>query len=384
MGLRVVGVEWDHSACRTAMAAGHPRVRADVASLPLHPFAGIRGLIASPPCPTFSAAGKGSGRHDLPLLLLAIKRLGAGEWPAEQIAACQDERTALTLEPLRWALALQPEWISWEQVPAVLPVWEACAAVLREHGYSVATGVLSAEQWGVPQTRKRAILVANRTHSVALPAPTHTRYVKGKPRQADGLLPWVSMADALGWPSDEVVGFPRLADTSSNKVDQRVSIDGKDYRARDLRAADLPAQVVTEKVRSWQRWALRNNNTDNASTRTLDQPAGTVYFGARSNGAAWVHDRHATTVVASFGADTISAPGWRKAGDGPRQAADGGVKVEPWEAGVLQSFRADYPWQGAITKQRQQIGNACPPLLMHAVLQAAGAADHLTRQETRP
>src|SRR5688572_18060095 len=65
----VVGVEWDHAACRTATAAGHRRVRADVATYPVERFAGAEGVIASPPCPAFSRAGKKAGMADVPRLL---------------------------------------------------------------------------------------------------------------------------------------------------------------------------------------------------------------------------------------------------------------------------------------------------------------------------
>ena len=76
----VVGVEWDESACLTAEAAGHKRVRADVAQLdPLDFVTGahlcdllgisvvdaiVEGLIASPPCQAWSVAGKQLGELD--------------------------------------------------------------------------------------------------------------------------------------------------------------------------------------------------------------------------------------------------------------------------------------------------------------------------------
>ena len=56
---RLVGVEIDPAACATRAAAGHRTVRASVTALDTAPLSGrVAGLLASPPCTTFSAAGK--------------------------------------------------------------------------------------------------------------------------------------------------------------------------------------------------------------------------------------------------------------------------------------------------------------------------------------
>lgn len=196
LGLRVLGVETDPDCVATRLAAGLDTLQADVREV--EPIL-ARGLIASAPCQTFSEGGLRSGQRQLDLVVQAIKRLDTGEWPAEEVAATDDPRTALVLEPLRWALTTQPEWVALEQVPSVLPIWEAIAAVLTGRGYSTATGVLSAEQFGVPQARKRAVLVARLHGEAELPAATHAAY-NGRGGPVDAAFPrWISMAEAIGW-----------------------------------------------------------------------------------------------------------------------------------------------------------------------------------------
>ena len=99
-------------------------------------------------------------------------------------------------EPARFIAASRPEWVALEQVPAVLPLWQVYAAELRRMGYSAWCGKLNAADYGVPQTRERAILIAPGCAGCRRPEPTH--YDPRKGMQLWG-TPWVSMADALGW-----------------------------------------------------------------------------------------------------------------------------------------------------------------------------------------
>jgi DNA (cytosine-5)-methyltransferase 1 len=90
----------------------------------------------------------------------------------------------------------------------VLELWSLFAGLLGACGYHTVAGVLSAERYGVPQTRKRAYLVASLDGPAELPAPTHRSYNPRRPdhvpEEERGLLPWVSMAEALGWARDAV------------------------------------------------------------------------------------------------------------------------------------------------------------------------------------
>lgn len=172
LGIDTIGIENDPAACATRRAAGLPTIQADVRTLdPLHPDLATDGLIASPPCQTFSMAGNGAGRADIDRIIAAIRRL-------DHAAEFSDPRTGLILEALRWILtrhrAGRPyAWVALEQVATVAPIWDAYADVLRELGYGVTTAVLSTECYGVPQQRHRAILIARHGQPVSMPAPTH-------------------------------------------------------------------------------------------------------------------------------------------------------------------------------------------------------------------
>lgn len=266
----------------------------------------VEGLIGSPPCQTFSLAGKKE--------------------------ALDSVRGQLVWEPIRYAQALAPEWIALEEVPTVLPLWRVYEEVLRTMGYRTWSGVLDASAYGVPQRRKRAILMASRG-PLRPPTPTHG------PADHDDLFgapraPYVTMAEALGWGITDAPARTVMAG-SSRTGGPRPLDGGAGARAHYWEAVKRGA---------WQ------PNPDDPGDH------------------AWVFTRPATTVVGSFRPDILAAPGWRKDPKVPRQNAPGSVPITVEQAGVLQSFRIDYPWQGAKTRRYEQVGNAIPPLLAAAIL----------------
>lgn len=457
LGLSDVGIELDAAACATREAAGHKTIRADVAAFDPSELGEVWGLISSPPCTTFSAAGDQAGNAVVEHLAALIRDLFAGrdtrtghktamaaaltasDWASDMEPAKRAEKiaqavasAALVAEPARFIAALAPEWITLEQVPAVLPLWQVYAAEIRATGYNVWTGKLNSADYGVPQTRERAILIASRTRRVHRPEPTHYDARKGAQLWGET---WVSMADALGWgatirPSVSVTAggtstggaepfghlgrealeaerdarrwvlhtnrdqrpdgtrqtadpttAPALTSKSGGQWVLRTSF-GKPaagpkatgsgtHGTHEMDPAERPAHAVTTKAKDWSLHRSRGSSCDSdRRDHPADEPAPTITGAGGKPGGnlTWVQERPSTTVQ---GDPRIGRPGHKDRDKGESQFAQDSVRISVQEAAILQSFPADYPWQGTKTKQFEQVGNAVPPLLAEHVLAMA-------------
>ena len=244
LGVEEYGVEvWD-AAVKSRDAAGMTTPYRDAWDIDAADGLEFDTLWASPPCQTFSTAGSGSGRKALNDVVTAIRQ-GRYRNPdllktlADEVG---DARTALVLIPLAYVWRFRPGYVVFEQVTPVLPVWEETAKVMRDLGYSVWTGILDAADYGVPQNRKRAYLIARRDGRVAK-APAETT------------PDWVSMYEALGWglthrPSPTLTSH--LGVTRSPTGTQRVYLDAIDAGEFVFRPGVVPeaSRVATKGIGS--------------------------------------------------------------------------------------------------------------------------------------
>lgn len=124
-------------------------------------------LAGGPPCQAFSVYNHKRGLHD--------------------------SRSSLFRDYLRVVSGLKPRWIVMENVTGILSAGkgEAVREIVKglaNLGYIVEMRILKAEEYGVPQERRRVVFIGNRLGlSNPWPEPTH----------GAGLLPFVTVKDAL-------------------------------------------------------------------------------------------------------------------------------------------------------------------------------------------
>ncbi len=300
----VLAVDFDQAACETYGANfGRDHVIcAPIEQVARFPEADV--LIGGPPCQGFSNLGKRD--------------------PA-------DPRNQLWRHYFRAVEQAQPSVLVMENVPELLRSPEYI--LFRDHvellGYRVEARILNAADYGVPQRRKRAIVIATRVGVPVFPEPTHAERPSSD-KLADR-LPWRTVRDATG----DLPLHPTDLDWHLSRNPVPSSIER--YK------------TVPEGGNRWDLFRARPDLTPDCWIRK--KSGGTDLFGR-----LW-WDRPAFTIRTEF----------YKPEKGRYLHPQSHRPITHREAMRLQTFPDDFAWVGSRIEVARQVGNAVPCLLAEAI-----------------
>lgn len=108
-----------------------------------------------------------------------------------------DPRNELLMEMARLVVELSPRLVFMENVPGLLmrgrAVFNRFTRALESAGYKTSYANVQMADYGIPQSRRRFVLLASRDGEIEIPPTTHARIaVPGKK------LPWLTVRDAIG------------------------------------------------------------------------------------------------------------------------------------------------------------------------------------------
>ncbi|WP_416899260.1 MAG: DNA cytosine methyltransferase [Minwuia sp.] len=340
----LAGNDIDEAAGRT-YAATHPEAVflggaiQDIAPEMLLDAAGLKVgeldvLIGGPPCQAYSVYNHQRGLHD--------------------------DRANLFREYLRLVEGLQPKWVVMENVTGIISIAngsivDTIKAKFGELGYRVEHMVLKAEDFGVPQERRRIFFIGTRTDAeIQFPAPTHGQY--GTPFttvwDAIGDLPFVEngedpgvtsyAASPKGWYQHYVRGNAvELHNHSAPKLGQ-VNLDRLRHIPEGGSWRDIPFDMLPAGMKK----AKRSDHTKRYGRMRRHGLSCTVLTKCDIHWGAYIHPIQNRAITVR-------------------------------EAARLQSFPDWFKFVGSKTEQYVQVGNAVPPLLGRNVAEAIVRASEI-------
>lgn len=269
-----------------------------------------------------------------------------------------DPRAGLFREYLRIVEGIQPRWIVMENVTGITSIAggnivHEIKSAMAELGYRVDMRVLKAEEFGVPQERRRVFFLATRTDApILFPEPTH----------GPGLEPFVTVWDAISdlpvLQNGDAYAPRPYRKTAQNSF--QALLRG-DCRVAANHSASRLAKINEERMRhippggSWRDIprellpagmlkAKRSDHTKRYGRPRKTDLACTVLTKCDVHWGAYIHP-----------------------------VEDRAFTVR--EAARLQSFPDFFEFQGSRTEQYVQVGNAVPPLLGKRVAECLLRAD---------
>ena len=284
-------------------------------------------LIGGPPCQGFSVYNHQRGMHD--------------------------ERSQLYREYLRIVEGLRPRWLVLENVTGITSAGggAAVAAILKnlaELGYAVEHRILKAEEYGVPQERRRIVFIATNTDApIRFPEPTH----------GDGRLPLVTVREAIGdlpplknGQDKGVLGYKHAPKSDYQRLLRENSSEVHNHATARLAKINLERMQHIPEGGSWRdvpvhllpkgmQRARRCDHTKRYGRLKRDGQASTILTKCDLHWGAYIHPEQDRTLTVR-------------------------------EAARFQSFPDWFHFIGSRTEQFVQVGNAVPPLLGRRIAEA--------------
>ncbi|WP_201492612.1 DNA cytosine methyltransferase [Rubrivivax sp. A210] len=338
------GAEINGDACRTYEAnVGSPCHEVDLGTIGPTSVKALAGgerlfiVIGGPPCQGFSTAGPRNA---------------------------SDPRNRLIFNYLAIVEALSPRWFIFENVEGLLT--SGCgrdlATLVQEFvvlGYSVRLQKVNLAAYGVPQTRKRVLIIGNRM-GVDFDFPREMySYDSGKARKASGL----PMAPTL----DEAVAGLGIPASERSRISPYISVDPQTPFDEVMRRGNASSGVTQHfqgenPVGKFQIELLGPGQTmkdlppglwpdsfKRRANRRVADGTPTEKRGGAPSGIKRLHGNlQSLTITGAASREFIH----------PRQHRPLTIR----ECARIQTFPDHYQWQGNSASVIQQIGNAVPPI----------------------
>ncbi len=236
----------------------------------------------------------------------------------------------------RFVVGIRPELVTMENVPELAErgrdVFTHFVSTLEDNGYFVDWRIVRCEEYGIPQSRRRLVLLASQLGEICIPEPTHHLPSKWKTvRKTIADLPTLKSGEAD--PKDPLHVASQLSDLNL----QRIKATRRDGGTRH----DWPEELVLNchKKKSGERYYSIYGRM------WWDKPAPTM-----------------TTLCTGIGNGRFGHP-----------EQDRSITLR--EAALFQSFPRSYefwPRKGKLNKGAisRMIGNAVPPKLARVIGQA--------------
>lgn len=318
----VLANEYDSSIAH-AYIKNRPHVKMiieDITKLPIQEtFSGYKGkidlIVGGPPCQGFSQKG--------------------------QRKSINDPRNFLFLYFYKVVSLIQPKYFVMENVPNLLTSENGffkheIETLFQNIGYKITADVLNASDFGVPQNRKRAVIIGRLgDYSLKMPSPQHNK---------------TSVWDAI---SD----LAYLESGEGEEIQEYKSEPQSEYQKQLRRGSSLLYNHVATRHSDLAIERLKLI-PPNKGKEVLPQEHLTksIYSGTWSR---MVKDDISVTITTRF--DTPSS------GRFTHPYLNRAITVR--EAARIQSFPDTFIFYGTKTSQMKQVGNAVPPLMAKAIAQ---------------